>query len=257
MDLGIENRVALVAGSSRGIGKSIAAELLKEGCRTCITGRDTASLEQTRLEFQDLFPPERIMAFAGDLTDAAVSAQAFGEIGNRWGAVDILVANLGSGRGQPGWDLDEEEWERLFRVNLLGGVRLARSAIRAMETRGGAIVFIASITAVEATAAPLPYSAAKAALVSYAKNLSRLVAGKAIRVNCVAPGNILFPGGSWERHLAQRADEVERFISSEVPLKRFGVPEEIAGLVAFLCSDRAAFITGSCFIADGGQTRRY
>jgi 3-oxoacyl-[acyl-carrier protein] reductase len=108
---------------------------------------------------------------------------------------------------------------------------------------------------VESTPAPLPYSAAKAALINYAKNVSRLVGTNQVRVNCVAPGNILFPGGSWERHIEQRHDEVMNYIRTEVPLGRFGTPEEIADLVVFLSSDRASFITGACVIADGGQTR--
>jgi len=107
----------------------------------------------------------------------------------------------------------------------------------------------------ESTSAPLPYSAAKAALVNYGKNLARQVGPSNVRVNCVAPGNILFPGGSWDRHLSERRDEVLHLINVEVPLQRFGRPEEIADLIVFLSSDRAAFITGACIVADGGQTR--
>jgi 3-oxoacyl-[acyl-carrier protein] reductase len=103
----------------------------------------------------------------------------------------------------------------------------------------------------------LPYSAAKAAVINYAKNLSVQVAPNGIRVNCVAPGNVLFPGGSWERHLEQRREEVMRFIEQEVPLQRFGQPDEIADLIVFLSSPRAAFITGACVRADGGQTRSW
>ena len=124
-----------------------------------------------------------------------------------------------------------------------------------IEARSGSVILISSITGVESTPSPLPYSAAKAALVNYGKNLARQVGKDQVRVNCVAPGNILFPGGSWEQRLAQRRDEVMDFIRAEVPLQRFGRAEEIADLVVFLSSDRAAFITGSCFVADGGQTR--
>jgi 3-oxoacyl-[acyl-carrier protein] reductase len=120
---------------------------------------------------------------------------------------------------------------------------------------GGSIVFISSIVGVEATPAPLPYSAAKAALLNYSKNLSRAVADKKIRVNSIAPGNILFPGGSWEKHLAARRASVEELIAKEVPQKRFGTPEEIAALATFLCSDVSGFATGACYVMDGGQTR--
>jgi 3-oxoacyl-[acyl-carrier protein] reductase len=123
------------------------------------------------------------------------------------------------------------------------------------RSRQGSIVLVASIVGLESTSAPLPYSAAKAALVSYGKNLARQVGTFNVRVNSVAPGNILFPGGSWERHLSERRDEVLQQIESEVPLRRFGQPEQVADLIVFLSSDRAAFITGSCVVVDGGQMR--
>lgn len=172
------------------------------------------------------------------------------------GGPDILVANLGSGQGKPGWEQQEEEWQRLFNLNFFGSVRLAQAAIPYLQRQGGSILFIASIVAMEATTAPLPYSAAKAALVNYSKNLSRAVAQYGIRVNCLAPGNVLFPGGSWERHLDERREEVERMISREVPQKRFGTPEEIAEFASYLVSERAGFATGGCYVIDGGQTRR-
>jgi len=173
----------------------------------------------------------------------------------KWGTLDGLVCNLGTGSGMPGWDPPEEEWERLLRFNFQASVRLAQAAIPRLAESAGNIVFVSSITGVEATTAPLPYSAAKAALLNYSKNLSRQVAKQGIRVNCIAPGNILFPGGSWERRLNDQPDATREYLAAEVPMKRLGTPEEIADLVTFLCSVRASFITGACFIADGGQTR--
>jgi 3-oxoacyl-[acyl-carrier protein] reductase len=163
---------------------------------------------------------------------------------------------VGSGRGKPGWQLDNVEWERLFNLNFFGSVRLAQAAIPYLQAHGGSILFIASIVALEATPAPLPYSAAKAALVNYSKNLSRTLAADGIRVNCLAPGNVLFDGGSWAHHLEERREEVERYISTEVPQKRFGTTEEIARFAAYLVSPISKFATGGCYIMDGGQTRR-
>jgi 3-oxoacyl-[acyl-carrier protein] reductase len=112
-----------------------------------------------------------------------------------WHRLDVVVGNLGSGSGKPGWQVESEEWERLFRLNFWGSVNLAQAAIPLLaENQHGGLLFIASITGVEATPAPLPYSAAKAALINYSKNLACQVAKLGVRVNCIAPGNVLFPG---------------------------------------------------------------
>jgi 3-oxoacyl-[acyl-carrier protein] reductase len=221
----------------------------------CITGRDRVALDEATQHLGAGFG-DKIFGIPGDLTDPSVIDDAIAAVNRRWGGLDILIANVGSGRGKPGWQLENVEWERLFHLNFFGSVRLAQAAIPYLQHRGGSILFIASIVALEATPAPLPYSAAKAALVNYSKNLSRTVAADGIRVNCLAPGNVLFDGGSWEHHLKERREEVERYISTEVPQKRFGTPEEIAKFAAFLVSPNSKFATGGCYVMDGGQTRR-
>ncbi len=255
MDLQLTDRVAFVAGSSKGIGRAIATELLREGCRVCLSGRNSDALEEACRELRTKFG-DKVLGIPGDMTDRSVIDAALGAIYQKWGGLEIVVANLGSGKGKPGWNQEQDEWERLFNVNFFGSVRLAQAAIPYLQAHGGSILFIASIVAVESTPAPLPYSAAKAALVNYSKNLSRAVANSGIHVNCIAPGNILFPGGSWERHLKERREEVEKYIAAEVPQQRFGTPEDIASFAAFLVSPVSGFSTGACYIADGGQTRR-
>jgi 3-oxoacyl-[acyl-carrier protein] reductase len=248
--------VALVAGSSRGIGKAVAAAFLREGARVVVTGRQPGPLEATRAELEAAHIADRVLACPGDLTDPAAIRATLERVRGAWGAPDCVVANVGSGRGKPGWQVPEVDWHALFDINLWGSMRLVSEVLPGMiEARRGCVVLVASITGVESTPAPLAYSAAKAAVVNYAKNLSRLAGPHNVRVNCVAPGNVLFPGGSWERHLEARHDEVTRMIHAEVPLQRFGRPEEIADLIVFLASDRASFITGACVVADGGQTR--
>jgi 3-oxoacyl-[acyl-carrier protein] reductase len=256
VDFHLDDRVTLVAGSSRGIGLATARAFLAEGSRTVITGRDAGDLTHARAALETEFAPDQVMAFAGDLRDQAVIEMLLTSIDERWGRLDCLVANVGSGRGALGWDLQESEWSRLLEENFSSTYRLVQQVLPVMTQAGqGSIVLVASIAGIEGSSAPLPYSAAKAALVSYGKNVARQVGASNVRVNCVAPGNVLFPGGSWERHLAERRDEVLRQIDAEVPLRRFGQPAEIADVIVFLSSDRAAFITGSCVVVDGGQMR--
>jgi 3-oxoacyl-[acyl-carrier protein] reductase len=257
MDLRLSNQVVFVAGSSRGIGKAIASALLAEGASVVLTGRDEASLRATHLELTTPINQDRILAIRGDFADAGTITRAFERTVHHFGRIDHLVANLGTGSGKPGWDQSPEEWHRLFELNFFASVRLTQAALPHIlsNPHGGSILYISSIVAIEATPAPLPYSAAKAALVNYSKNLARQLGPQKVRVNTIAPGNIYFPGGSWERHLNTRREAVESMLQTEVPLQRFGTPEEIASLAVYLCSPQAAFATGSCFVMDGGQTR--
>lgn|SRR5215469_16158982 len=255
MDLQLTDRVAFVAGSSRGIGRAIASILLGEGCRVCITGRNTDAVDEATRVLSAQFG-DKVFGVPGDLTDKTAIDDAFAAVSRKWGSLDIVVANVGSGKGKPGWQQEDAEWIRLFNLNFFGTVRLVQAAIPYLQPRGGSILFVASIVAMEATPAPLPYSAAKAALVNYSKNLSRTLACDEIRVNCLAPGNVLFDGGSWDYHLKERREEVEQYISREVPQKRFGTPEEIAKFAAYLVSPASGFATGGCYVIDGGQTRR-
>ena len=258
MDFELHDQVAFIAGSSRGIGKASARRFLQEGARVVISGRDEEALAKCEQEFAAEFSAARIMQVRGDLTQTQPIRDSLAQVRKRWGRLDALVANIGNGRGTLGWEVNALEWTNTFETNFHGTVRLATEALPQMlAAKRGSIVMISSIAGVESSPAPLPYSSAKSALIAYAKNLARQVAGAGVRVNAVAPGNIFFEGGSWAAHLEARREAVLKHIADEVPMHRFGTPEEIADLVVFLCSPRASFITGACIVADGGQTRSF
>jgi len=255
MDLGLHDKIAFVGGSSRGIGLAIARAFLREGAKVVITGRNVESLEEARNHLNREGGSQRVLSVRGDMTDTADIRYALDETISAFGGLDALVANVGSGTTRGGWDLSLEDWQLTLKVNLLGSMVLAGAALPHLIARGGgSLTFTSSIAGSEAVNAPVTYGAAKAAVQSAMKSLSRLVAPHGVRVNAVAPGNVLFPGGSWEHKLAAQREFFEKYIQSEVPLQRFGRPEEIADAVVFLASERASFITGACLVVDGGQT---
>lgn len=255
MDLELNGLIVFVAGSTRGIGLGIAEGFLREGARVAISGRDEKPLNETVARLGQEFGTDRVLGLTGNLSDAITVRDALEKIVRTWGRLDVLVANVGAGGGTIGWDVAPEEWQRVFDVNLWATVRVAQAAVPLLKTSRGNIIFISSITGIESTGAQLPYSAAKAALNSLSKNLARELGRDGVRVNAVAPGNILFPGGTWEQKLQADSAKVEKMLTDHVPLRRFGTPDEIADAVTFLASPRASFITGALLVADGGQTR--
>ncbi|NYT04889.1 MAG: SDR family oxidoreductase [Methanomicrobiales archaeon] len=251
----LHEKIGLVSGSSRGIGKAIAQRLLKEGAVVWITGRERGALERTHRECTRDFG-DNARLFEGDLTDPGTIRTLLATVHDQCGGLDIAVANIGSGRSVMGWDVPDQAWEDAMTVNFHAAVRLSREAIRLMETGGsGSIVFISSIAGVESIRAPVPYAAAKAALLMYMKSTARIVAPMGIRMNAVSPGNVLFEGGTWDRKLGEDREAVEGYIRSEVPMGAFASPQDIAGAVAFLASDSGSFVTGANLVVDGGQTR--
>lgn len=256
MDLNLENKVSLVSGSSRGIGKAIAYGLLKEGAIVYLTGRDKEVLDSVYNDFKSQFR-DKVYKFSGDLTQTETIKDLIATIINEHKKLDVVVANIGSGRFKSGWDVEDEYWRKSFEINFFSSVKLSREAIRIMiEQKSGSIIFISSIAGCEAITAPVQYSAAKSALLSYVKNTANLVAPFGIRLNAVSPGNIYFEGGTWDIKMKEDKDGVERYIKESVPMQRLGKVEEVSDAVSFLASDSATFITGANLVVDGGQTKR-
>ncbi len=261
MDLELTGQVVAITGSSRGIGKGIAAAFLREGARVVLSGRDVVELQRVERDFQGSYGSDKVLSFSGDLQKTAVIEELARAIQTWAGGLDHLVLNIGTGRSVPPLQEDEGEWSRLLEINLLSAIRGVRGLLQLLEIRASqaqacpSISFISSICGVEALGCPVAYAAAKSALISYAKNIARPLGQRGIRVNLVSPGNVLFPGSTWENKLAQNRLQVEEMLAREVPLKRLGTVEEIGDVVCFLSSRRAGFIHGANLVVDGGQTR--
>ena len=250
MNLDLAGKTAIVTGASRGIGFAVAQTLVKEGCHVMLNALNEKGLEQAADKLGDA-----ASFMAGDVTEAGVCEKVVAAAHSINARLDIVVCNVGSGRSVPPGEETSNDWDEMLNINLRATTNMVAASEDALSAQEGVVVCISSICGLEALGAPVAYSAAKAALNAYVKNAATPLGGRRIRINAVAPGNILFEGSVWERKMHTDAGTVTDMLGREVALSRLGHPEEIADAVAFLASARSAFTTGSILVVDGGQTR--
>jgi 3-oxoacyl-[acyl-carrier protein] reductase len=248
MDLGIAGRVALVTGSTRGIGYAIALSLAEEGARVAVVARTSGDVERVAKQIHGF-------GVSADVTTEAGCAKAVEETTHSLGNIEILVNNFGSRAGTSWQDTRLEQFEAAFRGNLSVTARMTELVLPGMLERGwGRVAVISSVYGREAGGAPA-YNAAKAAENSYVKSLAREVAARGVTVNAIAPGSILWEGGGWHRRRQADPEGIAEFVRREMPMDRFGTAGEVARVVAFVCSTQASLLTGACIPVDGGQGR--
>ena len=248
MQLDLAGKVALVTGSSKGIGRMIAQTLHEEGCRVVLNARTPKGLKHAVKELPGT------ISVAGDVTRAAEARRIVAEVLKTYGKLDVLVCNVGSGRSVAPGNETPEEWQRVFALNLWSTTNSVEAARDALVVSKGVIVCISSICGLEVVqGAPVTYSAAKAALHAYVRGIARPLGTHGVRINAIAPGNILFHGSVWSQKLAEDESAVNAMLDHNVALGNLGTPFDVANLAAYLASPLSAFASGSVWTLDGGQ----
>jgi len=255
MDLQLTDKVAIVTGSSKGLGLATAKALAAEGCRVTICARGQAKLMEAAAELETIAGNGRILSVSVDLSTEQGAVDVIRRTVETFGGLDILINNVGLAKGAGIADTSDAEWREALDQTLFPAVRASRLAVPHLKRRGGgSIVMIASIYGRE-SGGRMTYNAVKAAEISLAKSMAQQLAADNIRVNSVAPGSIRFPGGSWDRRVQDDPAGMAEFVKRELPFGRFGRPEEVGAVVAFLCSPRASWISGASVPVDGCQSR--
>ncbi len=256
MDLGLGGKVAVVTGGSRGLGLYSARAMAAEGARLAICARGEEGLAAAAETLRADGAAE-VLTVRCDIADEGGAAALVDAVRSRYGALDVLVNNVGGNRRGRFEETSDEDWLDIIQLNVLSGFRAARLAIPLMrEAGGGSIVFVSSVFGREKGGPGLSiYNTTKSALISAAGIMALELARDGIRVNCVAPGSIQFPGGSWDKRVKADPDGMRAFVRANLPLGRFGQGEEVGDVVAFLSSERASLITGACIAVDGAQGR--
>lgn len=256
MDLGLGEKIAIVTGSSRGLGLASARALVAEGCRVCICARGEERLAEAAVEVEAAArKPGMVTAVQADVSTEAGVSLVIERTVETFGGLDILVNNVGKAAGTDILETTDAEWQAALDETLFPAIRASRLAIPHMKARGGGVILmIASIWGRE-SGGRMTYNAVKAAEISLAKAMAQQLAPMNIRVNSVAPGSILFPGGSWAKRQQADPEGIAEFIKRDLPFGRMGRADEVGNVVAFLASSRASWVSGASITVDGCQSR--
>ena len=248
MELNLKDKKILISGATGGIGSSLVSSYLHEGAILYLVGRDITSLNKLKK-----ISNKRIILLNYNCTiDSEVKSLA-DELKKSKVSLDCIISNIGDGTGSQAPLSEKNVWDKSWSINFESALNVARYLTPLLKGDDANIVMISSIAGINYLGAPTDYSIAKSSLITLCKNLSYKLSPQ-IRVNVVAPGNIIFENGSWDKKLKEDMESINAIIKNKVPLQRFGKPEEVASLVTFVSSEKAQFITGSVLVVDGGQT---
>ncbi len=251
--VGLAGKRALVTGASAGIGLAIAKELVGSGCAVAIGARGEERLQGAQAELQQI--GGRVFAHAVDVMSAPSLGEFVTSAGEALDGLDFVVANAGGAVGDGLAAATPDEWAESYRLNVVHSVELVRQSLPFLrDSPVASVVFISSISGTK----PAPraqYGASKAALIYLAAALARELAEHHIRVNCVSPGSILFPGGGWDGFRTREPERFAEFVERDLPAGRMGTAEEVARVVAFVLSPAASWINGANIPVDGAQGR--
>ena len=258
MDLGLTGKVAIVTGGSRGLGLAAAKALASEGAHVAICARGEEQLQKAVNEIlQHATSSARAITVTADVSTEAGVNSVVDFAMKSFGRLDVVVNNVGLGRGGDLETTSDADWQEAFDQTLYPAIRMSRAAVPHLRQQGGgAIVIVSSIFGREA-GGRMTYNAVKAAEISLTKSLAQQLAKDQIRVVSVAPGSILFEGGSWWKRQQADPQGIAQFIKQELPFGRFGKPEEVGAAIAYLASNKASWISGTTVVVDGCQSRMF